>query len=141
MKKVFPLVAYLANIAMILYLFVTLKIDIDALLSSDAEAGNDISANISIGISKVVLLIFALYGMIAVVALLIKLVHLVSRLGLFALICSLLDLVFAAIHGAVLYGLFSSTDGAGMSALFIFAVLLILSVLSFFANLKYIFRL
>ena len=88
------------------------------------------------GIAVTVIISFAsAYAVIAIIPLILKGVHLATRLGLFGVFCMLFDLVYSFVHGALLYNCFVDPTVDG-SAKIVYAVLFVISVSALFTNAK-----
>ena len=133
MTRRFPILCYLVYIALAIYLLLALQADINALPEQGGSVGEDIGIGLSEAFGKIFMVIVGDYGEVAVVALLVKLVHIGLRFWLIGIISALFDLAFTVVHGALLYQSLSPESGIGI-AIIPLVVLAILSLISFIAN-------
>lgn len=133
MKRSFPILSYLIYIALAIWIILSLQADINALPEQGSSVGEDIGIGLSEAFGKIFMVIVGAYGAVAVVALLVKLVHIGLRFWLIGIISALFDLAFTVVHGALLYQSLSPESGIGI-AIIPLMVLAILSLISFIAN-------
>lgn len=133
MKRRFPVLCYLVYIALAIYLLLTLQADINALPEQGGSAGEDIGIGLSEAFGKIFMVIVGAYGAVAVVALLVKLVHIGLRFWLIGIISALFDLAFTVLHGGLLLYVMSG-DGSLTVPIIPLAALTFISLISFLVN-------
>ena len=84
-------------------MILSLQEGINALPEEGGSISEDIGIGLTEGFSKVFMLLFAAYGGVSVLAILVKIAHIGTHLCFFGLISTLFDLAFTLLHGAVLF--------------------------------------
>ena len=102
MKRSFPIISYLIYIALAVYLLLLMQAELNALPEQGGSVSEDIGIGLTEGFTKVFMIIVGAYGALAIVALLVKIMHIGLRFWLVGLISALFDLAFLVIHGGLL---------------------------------------
>jgi hypothetical protein len=132
MKRSFPILSYLVYIALAIWMILSLQEGINALPEEGGSISEDIGIGLTEGFSKVFMLLFAAYGGVSVLAILVKIAHVGTHLCFFGLLSALFDLAFTLLHGAVL---FYVIDGGSLTVPIIpLSALAFISLISFFVN-------
>ena len=133
MKRSFPVFSYLVYIALAIWIILSLQEGINALPEQGGSVSEDISIGLTEGFSKVFMLIFAAYGGVSVLAILVKIFHVGTHLVIIGFLSALFDIAFTVIHGGLL--LYVISGGGTESATFIpLIVLTVISFISFISN-------
>ena len=133
MKRSFPILSYLVYIALAIWMILSLQEGINALPEEGGSVSEDISIGLTEGFSKVFMLIFALYGGISLVALLVKIFHVGTHLVIVGVLSALFDIAFTVIHGGLLLYVMSG-DGMEGIAFITLVALTAISFISFISN-------
>ena len=133
MKRSFPILSYLVYIALAIWMILSLQEGINALPEEGESVSEDISIGLTEGFSKVFMLLFAVYGGVGVVAILVKIAHIGTHFVLFGILSALLDLAFTLLHGGLLFYVISG-DGSLAVPIIPLSALAFISLISFFVN-------
>ena len=114
-------------------MILSLQEGINALPEEGGSISEDIGIGLTEGFSKVFMLLFAAYGGVSVLAILVKIAHVGTHLCFFGLLSALFDLAFTVLHGGILLSVLSGGGSVTVPILPI-AILAALSFLSFIAN-------
>ena len=133
MKRSFPILSYLVYIALAIWMILSLQEGINALPEEGGSISEDIGIGLTEGFSKVFMLLFAVYGGVGVVAILVKIAHIGTHFVLFGILSALLDLAFTLLHGGLLFYVISG-DGSLAVPIIPLSALAFISLISFFVN-------
>jgi hypothetical protein len=113
-------------------MILSLQEGINALPEEGGSISEDIGIGLTEGFSKVFMLLFAAYGGVSVLAILVKIAHVGTHLCFFGLISALFDLAFTVLHGAVL--IYVIAGGSLTVPIIALSALAFISLISFFVN-------
>ena len=133
MKRSFPILSYLVYIALAIWMILSLQEGINALPEEGGSISEDIGIGLTEGFSKVFMLLFAVYGGVSVLAILVKIAHIGTHFVLFGILSALLDLAFTLLHGGLLFYVISG-DGMESISFIPLVALTAISFISFISN-------